>query len=52
MVDRNTNLELTLVDRDGKHYSLAEVNSTELGKALEKLSKEIAARLQLQKEQR
>jgi hypothetical protein len=52
MVDRNTNLELTFIDRDGKHHSLAEVNSKELAKALEKLSKEIAARLQLQKEQR
>jgi hypothetical protein len=45
-------LELVFVDKGGKFYPLDEVNSAELVKGLEKISKEIAARLQLQKEQR
>ncbi len=52
LVDKNRNLELVFVDKEGKFYSLAEVESTELAKGLEKISKEIAKRLQLQKEQR
>ena len=52
MVDKNRNLELAFIDKDGKFYSLTEVESVELAKGLEKISKEIAARLQLQKEQR
>jgi len=52
LVDRNMNLELAFIDREGKHYSLSEVNSAELAKWLEKISEEIAARLRLQKEQR
>ncbi len=45
-------LELVFIDKNGKFYPLDEVNSVELAKGLEKISKEIAARLQLQKEQR
>jgi hypothetical protein len=52
LVDRNMNLELAFIDKEGKYYSLSEVNSAELAKGLEKISREIAARLQLQKEQR
>ena len=52
MVDRNRKLELEFVDKEGKFYPLDEVSSAELAKGLEKISKEIAARLQLQKEQR
>jgi hypothetical protein len=52
LVDRNRNLELAFIDKEGKFYSLAEVDSAELAKGLEKISKEIARRLQLQKEQR
>ena len=52
LVDRNRNFELAFVDKEGKFSSLAEVDSTELARELEKISKEIAKRLQLQKEQR
>ena len=52
LVDKNKNLELAFIDKEGKFYSLTEVDSVELAKGLEKISKEIAARLQLQKEQR
>jgi hypothetical protein len=52
LVDKNRNLELVFVDKEGKFYSLAEVESTDLAKGLEKISQEIAKRLQLQKEQR
>ncbi len=52
MVDRNRNLELGFIDKEAKFCSLAEVDSAELVRGLEKISKEIAARLQLQKEQR
>jgi hypothetical protein len=45
-------LDLVFVDKEGKFYPLDEVGSAELAKGLEKISKEIAARLQLQKEQR
>jgi hypothetical protein len=45
-------LELVFVDKDGKFYPVDEVPSAELAKGFEKISKEIAARLQLQKEQR
>lgn len=50
MTDRK--LELAFVDKDGKFYPLDEVSSTELANGLEKISKEIAKRLSLQKEQR
>ncbi len=52
MVDRNRKLELAFIDKAGNLYPLDEVDSAELAKGLEKISKEIAARLQLQKEQR
>jgi hypothetical protein len=52
LVDRNRNLELAFIDKEGKFYSLEDVNSAELAKGLERICKEIAARLQLQKEQR
>ena len=45
-------LELVFMDKNGKFYPLDEVSGTELARGLEKISKEIAARLQLQKEQR
>ena len=45
-------LELVFMNKDGKFYPLDEVDSAELAKGLEKISKEIAARLQLQKELR
>ena len=45
-------LELGFMDKEGKFYPIAEVSSAELARGLEKISKEIAARLQLQKEQR
>jgi len=50
MVDRK--LELAFVDKDGKWYPLDEVSSYELAGGLEKISKEVAKRLQLKKEQR
>ena len=52
MVGKNRNLELAFIDKEGKFYPLNEVNSIELAKGLETISKEIAARLALQKEQR
>ncbi len=45
-------LELVFINKDGKFYPLDEVNSAELAKGLEKISKETAKRLLLQKEQR
>jgi hypothetical protein len=45
-------LELVFVDREGKFYPLDEVSAQELAKGLEKISKETAKRLQLQKDQR
>ena len=45
-------LELVFMDKDGRFRPLSEVSSAELAKGLEKITKEIAARLQLQKEQR
>ncbi len=52
LVDKNRNLELVFIDKEGKFYPLNEVTSAELAKELETISKEIAARLALQKEQR
>ena len=48
----NRKLELVFVDKDGKFYPLDEVNRSELAEGLQKISKEIAKRLLLQKEQR
>ena len=45
-------MELGFLDKEGKFYSLSAVDSAELAKGLEKISKEIATRLALQKEQR
>jgi hypothetical protein len=50
MVDRK--LELVFIDKNGKWYPLDEVSRNELAEGLEKISKEIAKRLQLVKEQR
>lgn len=50
MVDRK--LELVFLDRGGKWCPLDEVSREELAGGLEKISKEIAKRLQLKKEQR
>jgi len=52
LVDKNSNLEIVFVDKEGKYYSLVEVDSAELANGLKEISKEIATRLQLQKEQR
>jgi hypothetical protein len=45
-------LELVFLDKEGNHHPIDSVESTELAKGLEKISKEIATRLRLQKEQR
>jgi hypothetical protein len=45
-------LELIFVDKDGKWYPLDEVNSVDLAEGLEKITKETAKRLLLQKQQR
>jgi hypothetical protein len=45
-------LELVFIDKNGKWYPLDEVSRVELAEGLEKISKEIAKRLLLQKEQR
>jgi len=45
-------LELVFIDKDGKWYPLDEVSREELAEGLEKISKEVAKRLQLLKEQR
>jgi hypothetical protein len=48
----NRKLELAFVDKDGKLFPLDEATREELASGLEKISKEIAKRLQLQKDQR
>ncbi len=48
----NRKLELVFLDKEGKFYPIDDVDSAELAEGLEKISKEIAIRLQLQKEQR
>ena len=46
-------LELVFIDKEGKWYPLDEVDRDELAQGLrEKISKEVAKRLQLLKEQR
>ena len=45
-------LELIFVDKDGKWYPLDEINSEELAEGFEKITKETAKRLLLQKQQR
>jgi len=49
---RQRKLELVFIDKDGKWYPLDEINSEELAEGLEKITKETAKRLLLQKEQR
>ena len=49
---RQRKLKLVFIDKDGKWYPLDEVNSEELAEGLQKLSKETAKRLLMQKEQR
>jgi hypothetical protein len=50
MADRK--LELVFIDKDGRVYPLDEGTREDLAKGLEKISKEIAKRLLLLKEQR
>jgi len=50
MSDRE--LDLVFVDKKGNYYPIDDVESAELAIGLEKISKEIATRLRLQKEQR
>ena len=45
-------LEIVFMDRDGKFFPLDEVSSAELAEGLERISKETAKRLLLQKDQR
>jgi ethanolamine utilization cobalamin adenosyltransferase len=45
-------LELAFIDKSGKVYPVDEVTRAELAEGLEKISKEIAKRLLLVKEQR
>ncbi len=45
-------LEIVFIDNGGKWYPLDEVDREDLAEGLEKLSKEVANRLQLLKEQR
>ena len=45
-------LELAFIDKNGKVYPVDEVTRAELAEGLEKISKEIAKRLLLVKEQR
>lgn len=45
-------LELGFIDKDGKFYQLDDVSQSELAVGFEKISREIAKRLRLQKEQR
>jgi hypothetical protein len=48
----NRKLDLVFIDKDGKWYPIDEVNRAELAAGFEKISKEIAKRLQLAKDQR
>jgi hypothetical protein len=45
-------LELVFIDKEGKWYPLDEVDREELAEGLKEISKEVAKRLQLLKEQR
>ena len=46
------NLDLVFIDKEGRWYPLDEVDHEDLAAGLEKISKEVAKRLQLVKEQR
>jgi hypothetical protein len=45
-------LEIVFIDREGKWYPIDEVDVKDLAIGLEKVSKEVAKRLQLLREQR
>ena len=45
-------LNLVFIDKNGRVYSIDDVSRAELAEGLEKISKEIAKRLLLAKEQR
>lgn len=45
-------LEIVFIDKEGKWYPLDEVDQKDLAEGLDKVSKEVAKRLQLLKEQR
>jgi len=45
-------LDLVFIDKNGKVYPIDDVSRAELAEGLEKISKEIAKRLLLAKEQR
>jgi hypothetical protein len=48
----NKKLELAFIDKEGRVHQIDEGTQEELAKGLEKISKEIAKRLTLLKEQR
>ena len=48
----NKKLEIVFIDKEGKWYPLDEVDGEDLAEGLEKVTKEVAKRLQLLKEQR
>jgi hypothetical protein len=45
-------LEIVFIDKEGKWYPIDEVDREDLAEGLEKVSKEVAKRLQLLKDQR
>lgn len=53
MVNRKVGkLEIVFIDKEGQWYPLDEVDQADLAEGLEKVSKEVAKRLQLLKDQR
>ena len=48
----NRKLEIVFIDKEGKWYPIDEVDRLELAAGLEKVSKEVAKRLQMVKDQR
>ena len=48
----DSELELVFLDKEGNYHPIDGVESAALAKGLEKISREIATRLRLQKEQR
>ena len=53
MVNRKVGkLEIVFIDKEGKWYPIDEVDQLDLAEGLEKVSKEVAKRLQLLKDQR
>ena len=53
MVNKKTGkLEIVFIDKEGKWYPIDEVDREDLAEGLEKVSKEVAKRLQLLKDQR